>query len=86
MDDEHIAALRKLVLAGWSGVPLGNPAEPEALVYTRGRLGILDSVHVRSYDNAMAIRAERGRNTRTSEGPVSKVVADVLSWQKGDDA
>lgn len=76
----HTAALTRLVLSGWAGAPVGDPTQPDALVYVRERGAISDAVCVQSYDDAVATREVLGRTTRAVEGTVADVVGEVLSW------
>ncbi|MCP3798418.1 hypothetical protein NLX83_04010 [Allokutzneria sp. A3M-2-11 16] len=78
--DPNISALRRLVLAGWLGVPIGDPHEPDMLVYTRVTPVVEDSIRVKAHDDAIAFRRVAGAITATAEGTVVDVVTTVLGW------
>jgi hypothetical protein len=82
-DDEiqrHTASLRRLVLSGWTATVVGEPTDPEAIVYMRDVPGMSDAVLVKSYDDAVATRTVVGHPVRTIQGTVSDVVDVVLAW------
>ncbi|MCK2241231.1 MULTISPECIES: hypothetical protein [unclassified Crossiella] len=78
--DPHLAALQRLALAGWLGVPIGDPSDPSELLYTKTLGGVEESLLVRAHDDAVAFRVVGGRRTQATEGTVSDVVAAVLDW------
>ncbi|MCK2258296.1 hypothetical protein [Crossiella sp. S99.1] len=80
--DPHLAALQRLALAGWLGVPIGDPRNPEMLLYTSSSFGVEDSVHVRAHDDAIAFRKINGTLTESTEGTVADVVAEALNWSR----
>jgi len=73
-------SLRRLVLSGWVGTVVGDPCAPDALVFVHERSGICDSVLVKSYDDAVAMRMVVGESVRTVSGAVDDVVSAVLAW------
>ncbi|GAA1190143.1 hypothetical protein [Prauserella alba] len=78
---DDMAALSRLVLAGWQGTPIGNPAAPEVLVYVRPRSAYVDSVYVTGPDRATAIRKNMlGSRLRNVDGTCAEVVNEVLGW------
>lgn len=75
-----MAALSRLVLSGWQGSPIGDPAEPEALVYHRDGL-FHDVLYVRGDADAEASRKNTiGTVIRRATGAVDEVVTEVLTW------
>lgn len=76
--EKHMTALRFLVAAGWSGTPLGDARDPDALLYVR-RLGVIaDAVLVLGPEEAEAKRMIDGRVTWQVSGSVAEVVDAVL--------
>ena len=83
LDDQmqqHTDALRCLVLMGWTATVIGDPCDPEALVYVHEKFGISDMVFVKSYDDAVATRTVLGHTKKKINGTVSDVVDRVMTW------
>lgn len=78
----HVAALRRLVLSGWSATVVGEPSDPEAIVYIRDLGGTSDAVLVKSYDDAVATRSVVGEQVTTIRGTVADIVDIVLAWTR----
>ncbi|MGO1056704.1 hypothetical protein [Crossiella sp. CA198] len=78
--DDGVGPLRRLVLTGWTGSLIGNPANPEAIAYLRESGHAHDVVVVYGPEHAEAGRSVGGRVVRRAEGTPSDVVASVLSW------
>lgn len=78
----HVSALRRLVLCGWSATVVGDPSDPQAIVYIRDAHGLSDAVLVKSYDDAVATRSIVGEPVTTIRGTVADIVDIVLAWSK----
>ncbi|GAA4018135.1 hypothetical protein GCM10022247_46980 [Allokutzneria multivorans] len=78
--DPNVFALQRLMLAGWIGVPIGDPRDPDMLVYIRRTPVVEDSIRVKAHDDAVAFRRVAGAITATAEGHVAAVVETALGW------
>lgn len=80
--DEQIGALKRLELAGWEAVVLGNPSSPHSMVYTRHTPAYVDSVLVSPELDAEGTRKSvLGSVLRKTDGRTCvEVVEEVLSW------
>lgn len=77
---EAMEALLKLVAEGFRLFVLGDPEEPESLVYVRERGHARDLIRVYGPDECEAVRMVHQRLTRQTDGTTPQVVTAVLSW------
>lgn len=80
--DVTLAYLAQLRSAGWTAVPVGDPAAPEALLFVLECGDVADSVFVKSADLAVATRQVGEEITISVDGSVAEVVGAALSWPR----
>ena len=80
----EIEALLQLVQSGFRAFTVGDPQNPDALVYVRACGDSRDMVRVTGPDQCEAIRMVAQSMTRQIEGCAPSVVAAVLSWSRLD--
>jgi hypothetical protein len=81
MDDPDLAALRRLIDTGWTGVPIGNPDAPVMLVYRRTLPSdVEDELVVMDAGEVHASRHVGGSVLLPTSGTLTEVVAAATAW------
>ncbi|MGO1050377.1 hypothetical protein [Crossiella sp. CA198] len=80
LERDAMSAVRKLVLLGFTGSSIGDPALPDVLMYGRRNLDMLDAVRVFGPDQAEAVRIVQGRLVHEVSGTLPDVVQAIARW------